>query len=391
MIRQSRPELEALEARWCPTLSFGIHLDSLGNLVIQGTPTSVDPNYLLLTMTGPDTYQLQAFEDEDKTLLYFDAPGLEAQGNVSILLPNTNDTVCLALDGNTMPGDLFMDGGFGDDYLLQDQLDLGGEIAGSLRTQRVNTISFFDGITIGGNLSFNADGNAFAFNEVVLANTVIGGSLYYQSGLPAPFLSNNLSLSNVEVGGHIQANLGHATTNGFSLSGGTLIQGNVVYTGGRGFDNVLLDGVTIEGTAAFRLKGNINQLEFQQTTDPSTVLGNFLITGGNNNDRINNFEGLVGGNVLMALKNGQNNVNITGGTILGPQVSILTGNGADTVLFDGTAVGARLTAFLGSGNDEMTFGPAAALALGFIDGQFGADTFIGLQTVDFPFVLRNFP
>jgi hypothetical protein len=388
--RKSFPlHVERLEERDCPTLAFNVILDAQGNLDIIGTPLDANDNFMLLSSPAPGEFQFQAFTDASKTTTYFDSGPLDVAGRIRVFLPNTDDTLCLDLQGNAMPADFYVDAGFGNDFVLQNTpAPTPGEISGNVLLNRVNHFGIVTDYTFFGNVTMFTDGNPdpAGQNDLSISNSTIQGTLRWNAGLPAAFLSNNFTLSAVEVEGNVLLNLKGITTtsNLVTITGGTNINGLVSYTGSTGIDNIALDNMVIGSSASFRLGNNTNQFQFQAD---AIILGNLIIVGGNQQDDINTFEGTVGGYVSMILYNGPNNVNITGANILGNRVAILTGSGADTVVFDGNAAGAFLDVRLGSGNDTFTLGASTALSAGRVDGGFGQDTFIGLITIDFPFAL----
>ncbi len=380
--RSHRPTLELLETRDCPTLTFSYTSDALGNWTVNAVPQDYSDNFLLLSETAPNTFDLQEFSDASETTLVYDSGNFTVLGNISIYLPNTNDTLNLALNGNSTPGSLYVDGGAGYNTVQQDPSDIGGAISGNVSLSRINNVNFFQGYAIGGNLSVSAAATNLNPNSLQLVNTAVGGNVIDNAALPPLNSLNLLTFSGVSVGGSLAVNLASITspgdqTSAFVTLSNSTIETNFNYTGGGGQDNLLLDGMGIGGSVYMNLGNGTNQLQLVNST---VIDHNITVIGGINDDDINNFAATIGGSVNLMLGDGNNNVNLDGATILGSSVRITTGAGADTVTYNSSAPSAYLQVALGAGDDSFTFGPAAKWHYAYIDGGPGHNTFTNLMT-----------
>jgi hypothetical protein len=231
---------------------------------------------------------------------------------------------------------------------VADTLNLGvagTSIGGTLTLTRFNTVATSSGDTVGGNLVFNAAGEATA-NVLRLLDTEVVGSLTYTGGPRADSVLLNGTTARVDR--NVTVALGTQLGAEFSqlleeLGAGNIIGGTVRVTGGLlGTEGVTLDG-TVNGAVSINLGGGTNSV---------FVLGLFN----------------------------------------GPSFDYTGGAGADSINYgplDGSAH-ARCSARLGAGSDLVFFGTATANpSFAFIDFGAGADTFSG--TLNFSGTFLNLP
>ena len=221
----------------------------------------------------------------------------------------------------------------------------GTSVGGTLTLTRFNTVSTSAGDTVGGNLVFNAAGEATA---------------------------NVLSLIDTEV------------------------VGGLTYTGGPRADSVLLQGTTarVDRNVTVALGAQLGA-EFSQVLEESgagnVIGGTVRVTGGQLGTDGVTLNGTVDGAVSIDLGGGTNEVFVSG-LFNGPSFGYTGGAGVDTVNYaplDGSAH-ARYSARLGAGSDVAGFGsPTANPSFAFIDFGAGADTFGG--TLNFSGTFLNLP
>jgi len=240
-----------------------------------------------------------------------------------------------------------------------------------------------------GNATFTGGSAADALN-LGLAGTSVGGTLTLTR------FNTVITSTGDTVGGNLVFNAaGEATANVLRLID-TEVVGSLTYTGGPRADSVLLNGTTarVDRNVTVALGAQLGA-EFSQLleeTGPGNIIGGTVrVTGsllGSDGVTLN---GTVNGAVSINLGGGTNAVFVTG-IFNGPSFGYIGGDGVDTINYsplDGSAH-ARYSARLGAGSDVAFFGsPTANPSFASIDFGAGTDTFTG--TLNFSGTFLNLP
>ncbi len=348
-----RPCLETLEDRLTP--SYALFFDGLGNLSISGTPTTPGGAMIDIIVTAPGTYDITLDGNPIGTPLV-------ALGNLDIRVNSpTTDMITIDLGGNSIPGNLSITTGVGDDMVA---VFGPGSIGGNVRLDGVDTY-IQDSVTVGGNFYSNTRDNEIAFFDFFAS--FIGGNLTHISGNNI----DNVNIGETFVGGSVYLNLGF-DENGFTLDGLSFIGSNLTYFGGSAGDDLSLDG-TIGGNAYLNMAPALdlftNTFEFT-----GSIGGSLTYIGGLGADEILTFSGALAGSAYFNMGGGDNTLDTTGASISGPSFTYFGGFNTDTLTLDGTWALTRVFASLGAGDDEFTLGPID-LSFLYVDFGVGTDTF----------------
>jgi hypothetical protein len=371
--RGFRPALEALENRLVPSLTL---MSISGSLFVSGAPTG----NLVLTETAPNAFQVK---DGATTL------GTFAQiSNVTLNLTNhQNKSVNINLNGNTLVGNLFINEGAGDNTsnAANGTGIFGGRIGGSLTVvggsgeetvepgfQVIPAAPFAVpiGLSVGGDIIFNARANAapFAFNVLdtgilfgAAAPTVtVGGSIQ------ATFVDAVAVGQNTTVGKNLTSTAHPVEGNGFLGIAGT-IRGSVQATFGNGVAGNTLD-LTPTGSIGGSLQVNLGSGPAIALLEAgSTIRGSAIISSGSGNNSFS-IANTINGNASFNGGDGTDSITLEAATSVAGNLTLTEGNGNDSVTVDATVSG-NMNINLGNGSDTVTIGNAPAGLLSWNSGN----------------------
>ena len=278
------------------------------------------------------------------------------------------------------------------------------------------------GIFIGGNLSITGGTGeqSVTFDDAL----GVGGSMNIDLGLgddsvsaaSATSIGSNVSFRGVNdwdapaavtVGGSFSMAVNMETeTNTFdaSVTGATVIGGNLTYIGGNSDDDIFLDvGVVIGGNVNINLgndiSGGTQEVRLDNFGGAAIIGGNVTIRGGTisgNDSIISDADTIVGGNIYINTNNLGDDVVTLLGTVGGRSVSVITGLGDDVVTYGMTGNRPRVYANLFLGDDTFILGDNVSnpsLSFLYVDFGFGTDIFTNNFMGPFTFraYLRNLP
>jgi hypothetical protein len=373
--RTVRPGLEALEGRWCPSLTAQIHH---GDLVISGTPTGTNATGgLLIQGTAAHTNNFTV-KDGSMVLGTF-----HVTGDVVLNLTNhQTEGINVDLNSNSIPDDLLINLGAGNSSGGATTGKIGGDLAVRGGSGSETFIPGFQnnftdapaafGLRVGGDLTFDAKVGGATSSSFDVMDT--------GAEAPAP--------PTVVVGGDVETTavdvvgLGPTTTVGESVFIAAVgerplfvedfatVHGSVTVTGSRlrapnpvlgasQMGDFIEVGGSPTGTAvvggSLRLSSGAGDAFF--LIDPGTqVHGRATIRAGSGSDTVS-AAGTFHRSLSIRLGNGNDSVSLAAGASVQEDVSIRLGNGNDSVTVDGK-VGDDLRFDLGNGNNVVTVGPA---------------------------------
>ncbi len=348
---RSRPTVEALEDRWCPTVSATVNN---GILAVSGVVTTAGDT-LTVKATAANTFEV----DDGATAV---ATNLTGVTGVRVNLTSANDTVAVDLGGTTLSGSLRVNLGDGTNALTVGNGSVGGRLSvyGGGGTDTVTLGDGTKALTVGGRSSVDLG----AASDDVL--TVKSGVTFSDS-LTAEDV-NNVTLA---AGARVADDLvlfGGNSGNSVDIEGKV---GNDLFFGG-GFwkgNQVTGSSLTLGATASVGHDVTFLSALFNAHGDTltatagSTVGHNLYYVGTNQADSVN-LAGGIGGKLFLAEGNGNNTVTVAKTATIGVSASLLLGNGANTVTFDGTVgaaggTGTTLTLRAGKGGDKVVLGADA--------------------------------
>ncbi len=353
--RPTRPRLEQLEDRQCPSLTAQFFS---GNLVISGTPTGT-------TATGGLLVQGTAAHTNNFTVL----DGTRNLGTFAVsgyimlnLTGHQNDRINVDLNGNTIPGDLTVGLGTGDNTAnvingvgVYDSTGGGtgqgtGHVGGNLQVLNGSgRETFVPGFMV--NASGAPTPEGLRVNGDIVFSAKTGGTTGTADGLTVTVgdvMDTGVSLESppvVSVGGNVST----SAVDSVGLSNNTTV-GKSVYVNANGerplsvqvfahvTQNVSLSGSNLAGPS------------------PAGTTGNFLDVGG--------FSGqtaVIGGSLSLSGGAGDDVFVVDPGTTVGGGTSVTGGAGSDTATMQGT-FGGNLTIVLGDGPDAVYFDSGASVA-----------------------------
>ncbi|MFO0845411.1 MAG: hypothetical protein U0797_24010 [Gemmataceae bacterium] len=358
--RPRRLQVECLEGRITPAVSVRFYS---GLLMIQGDNAA---NNLKVTETAPSTFKV---ENNLKSV------GTFKFSNLFITMGNRNDNVELRV-ATALTGRLQVSLGNGADKFLALGTAAGARIGGDVYVNAGlsaippggNVFPFlydqemnFQSINVGGSVtaigSVGSGTELLNFQQGRIGRNITAVNIFQTSlGLfsdagQAVSVGGDVSVTNVQKNTDSRSNSPpRVGGNGLNFYAGSVVNGNVNYTGGNGIDRVFLPQ-DFDNVAAVTVGGNVN-VNVGGGTSNTLSLGtgnNTLDTGG-----VSVGAALIGGNVTY-----------TGGA------------GIDRLFCDsGTEVGGNLYASLGEGDNQVfgdstltNFGPFNAVGPGTVNGN----------------------
>jgi hypothetical protein len=399
--RRSRPTIEVLEARDCPSLT----IQSIsGNLLISGAPTGTTG----LTIMGTGgKYQITdgtvnkgTFSASNITvnLTHFNEPitldlGTQTLGGNVLMNLGTGNAVPglhdVSIDDGTVGGSVTVTGGSPNDFLELGQpggtlpLHVGGNVTDSANKGSKGQFFLYDTSSIGGSLSTTGVPSV-QIGEIAGTGATIGGAVSVNAqtaGSPLSLTINGTSMLKkglTVVGTPLNTGDGDFVDVAGGAAGAT-IQGNVSVNLGDGFNAWLMGGtyagnVTLTGgngvSPAAGTAENTVQLDDGTGTGPGIFQGSLQVTtGGGSTALIFNATDTVAGNMSLNFGNGTNDLGggtlggVFQGTVAG-NLNITLGNGSNTALIE-TAPGGTLNWHSGNGSDTLTLGSALTPASSF--------------------------
>jgi hypothetical protein len=356
---RSRLWLEQLENRLVPSLtvqSFG------GSLFVSGLPTG----NVLLTETAPNAFQVMDGTQNLGTFAHI--------SNVNLnLINHQNKSVNINLNGNTLTGNLFINEGLGDttSNAANGTGIFGGRIGGSLtvvggageeevvpglQVTSAPPFAVAIGLSVGGDIIFNARSNLapFAFN-------VLDTGILFGAGAPTVTVGGSIQATfvdavavgqNTTVGKNLTATAAPAEGNGFLGVAGT-VRGSVQATFGNGPAGNTLD-LLPTGVIGGSLQASLGDGPAIVLLEAGSTVGtNASISSGAGNDSFSVAD-QINGNASFNGGDGNDSITLSAATVFG-NLSVTEGGGNDSVTIDGTFNG-NMNVTLGNGNDTVTIG-----------------------------------
>jgi hypothetical protein len=385
--RPVRLWLEALEDRWCPSLTVQNHH---GDLLISGTPVGTNATGGLLIQGTAAHTNLFAVKDGSSSLGTF-----RVTGNVLLnLTDHQTEGINIDLNSNSIPRNLTIDLGAGNSsgdvqFSVAVYNSSGGattgKIGGNLAVRGGSGSETFipgfqnnftitpppQGLRVGGDLTFKAKVGGPTSSDFDVLDTGAGAA---EAGVATPtvVVGGSVSTTAVDVVG-----LGPTTTvrKGVSIAAGerplfvqdfATVHGSVSVTGSQlrapnpvlgtaQLGDFIEVGGSPTGTAvvqgSLQLSSGAGDAFF--LIDPGTeVRGRATISGGSGSDTVS-AGGTFHRSLSVRLGNGNDSIGLAAGASVRDNVSLTAGNGNDSVTVDGT-VGGNLKLRLGNGNDSVT-------------------------------------
>lgn len=402
--RPVRLWLEALEDRWCPSLTVQ---NASGYLIISGTPVGTNAAGGLLIQGTAARTNFFTIKDGSTYLGTY-----QVTNNLYLNLNNhQSEGINIDLNSNTIPGNLFINLGTGNNtgnvqFSVAVYNSTGGATTGRIggNLQVVNgsgsetVIPGFQnnfsnappafGLRVGGDLTFNAKvGGPTPSNFDVLDTGA--GSAVAGTTPPTVVVGGNVNTTAVDAVG-----LGPTTTVGKSVSIAAAgerplfvqdfatVQGNVGITGSQTrapnpvigpsqLGNFIEVGGFPTGTA---FVGGSLQMSagpgdaFFLIDAGTTVNGTTGITSSSGSDTVSIGGGNFNSNLTLNMGDGNDSINLAAGTSVLGSMSLNAGNGNNFVTDDAT-VGSTLTFNFGNGDDTVTIGSAPGGMLNWTSGS----------------------
>ncbi len=369
-----RPYLEALEDRFCPSLTVR-YLG--GNLFLSGTPTGTTG--LTINGVAPASSTAYTVTDGSHTLGTFNVPG-----SINLNLAQYQEPISVDLAGHLLGGNILMSVGLGNTTGASQPIRIyssvaGGRVGGSVTVtggsgnENVNigqdTTSADAPVRIGGSVQFTArNGAAGPSNAVVLFNGSSIGKSLTATGVESVQVGEPSQVAGASVGSLNVNGVADTAELSVAIDGTSTVLGNVSILGTSQFTG-LGDLVSVQGSATIggsfnaNLGDNVNLWTLGGTFNgPVTVIG-----GG-------------GAEVVTPL-----NTIILNESILGTGTSgtfnssftAITGSGSTEFLFPSTATGAATTAVIngnltlnfGNGNNDLGGGAYGGVFAGIVNGN----------------------
>jgi hypothetical protein len=327
-----RPSLEALEQRWCPSVTASVRG---GSLVVSGAATNAGDT-IQITQTAANTFQVK-----DGATVVGTLSG--ATKDVVVNLGAASDKVALDLGGQAAPRNVSINLGGGDNQLSV----VNGTIDGHLSItggRGVDTVTLGDGtstLQINRNTGVHLDGSA----------------------------TDSLTVSNkVTAKGNFEA----LFVNNVTLAAGSAFEKNVGIVGGRGGNTAAVAG-RIDGNLGFTGSNAADSFTLSGTVGKSLGVITF---GGNDTVSVG---GTVSGHLFVAAGAGNDAITLSG--VVGKTTTVFADGGDDTLTATATAqLQGNAFISMGAGTDSVTLNDAATITKLLASGGAGTDTFTGNKT-----------
>jgi fibronectin-binding autotransporter adhesin len=323
--------VEALESRWCPSVTAVV---SHGNLVVSANAATTN---LTITETGAGAFSVV---ENGATIGSFS----HVTGLINVELTKNNTGVEINLGGFDAPGGIAVELGGG----TNDLTIVNGTVTRSLN---ITGGAGLNSITLGGDgKSLDVDKNLGVF----MKGSGAGDILHVNSKV------------------QIQGNMTTVGVDNIALDQNSHIDKNVGIYGGTFSNSVALDGA-IDGKVYFSGSNQADYLTLGSTGSIGSDLDAFLMGGSD----VVNLAGSIGHDLNLHSQGhgGDKNITLTGS--VANNAIIKTGFGDDSVTIAGS-IGGVLTANTNSGADRVTVTSTASINQGTIDLGSGDDT-LGLQ------------
>jgi hypothetical protein len=338
---RTRPSVEQMEDRWCPTVTASV---KNGILTVAGTPTNAT-DLIQVKETAANTFEV----DEAGTVV---ASGLTAT-SIKLNLSGTSDLVSVDLGGNTLAGSLVANlGNTSTNLTMAD-----GTISGALNVSGRGT----DTVTLGSTdttLSVARDSAVDLDNSTTAIVDVLSGVSF----------TDDLFASGTSV----------------TLAAGATVKDWLAIQGGRSgvtanVNGTVGGGLIVKGGFGGFCGGSSSTTSTTSLTFGSTgsVGGSLFFASGGTNDNLD-IAGKVSGGVKAVMLGSNETATLESGASIGGRADFLFGKGTDSLMIAGTigASGNTKTALsveTGNGGNTIEI-PGSAVINGSVRIRLGSGT-----------------
>ncbi len=358
-VRRTRPTLESLENRLCPT-GLTVRFIS-GTLYISGDSTSRIINLNQTLLTG----QIQVF---DNTSLL----GTFSANSINLQTGNAAETVTLTLAGSrTFNGNVSLTTGNGNDQIVVTGDGSGlPQISGNLT---INTGQGTNQVTTGTTGSFQVSGNVLLQGAGSDTFTIEGGTVI-NGNLSATDPTGTFQLGGSGDGAAVKGNV---TINGAGSHNVTVTPNGGVFGNFQSSTGGGLNQVTINAP----ILGNVNVTETgspSNLTLTSLVGGSLTYTGSGTNSVNLILASMIGGDATLNLGNGDSNYTLGGAATIYGSLRVNAGNGTDIGFLNGT-INRNLSITVGNGANTLTIANAPGGVLSWTSGNGNSSLMLGFS------------